>query len=103
MARLQDRVAFVTGAASGIGAATAWRFAEEGASIFGFDVQKADGGDWQKAIDAAPEHHFVNGDVRDDAGLAAAVAECKERFGRVDVLMNSAGVGSGGPVHLISA
>ncbi len=101
MGRLQDKVAFVTGAASGIGAATARRFAEEGARVFGFDVQKADGGDWQKAVDAAPGHHFITGDVRDDAGLAAAVAECKERLGRVDVLMNSAGVGSGGPVHLI--
>jgi NAD(P)-dependent dehydrogenase (short-subunit alcohol dehydrogenase family) len=101
MGRLQDKVAFVTGAASGIGAATARRFAEEGASVFGFDVQKADGGDWQKAVEAAPGHHFVTGDVRDDAGLAAAVADCKARLGRIDVLMNSAGVGSGGPVHLI--
>jgi NAD(P)-dependent dehydrogenase (short-subunit alcohol dehydrogenase family) len=101
MSRLQNKVAFVTGAASGIGAATARRFAEEGASVFGFDVQKADGGDWQAAVEAAPGHGFATGDVRDDAGLAAAVAACKEQLGRIDVLMNSAGVGSGGPVHLI--
>lgn len=101
MGRLEGRVAFVTGAASGIGAATARRFAEEGASVFGFDVQKADGGDWRTATEVAPGHGFATGDVRDDAGLAAAVAECRERLGRIDVLMNSAGVGSGGPVHMI--
>ena len=41
MARLDGKVAFVTGAASGIGAATALRFAQEGARVFGFDLKEA--------------------------------------------------------------
>ena len=46
MARLDGKVALVTGAASGIGAATALRFAQEGASVVGFDLKQAFDGDW---------------------------------------------------------
>ena len=101
MARLQDKVAFVTGAASGIGAASALRFAQEGASIVGFDLKEAFDGDWAEAAKTAPGHLFTTGDVRDPGALEAAVAAATERFGRIDVLMNSAGVGGGGPIHLI--
>ena len=101
MARLQDKVAFVTGAASGIGAASALRFAQEGAIVAGFDLKEAFEGDWAEAAKTAPGHFFITGDVRDPSALEAAVAAVKERFGRIDVLMNSAGVGAGGPIHLI--
>lgn len=102
MARLQDKVAFVTGAASGIGAASALRFAQEGASVVGFDLKEAFEGDWAEAAKTAPGHLFSTGDVREPDVLEAAVAAATERFGRIDVLMNSAGVGGGGPVHLIA-
>lgn len=101
MARLENRVAFVTGAASGIGAASALRFAQEGASVVGFDLKQAFDGDWAEAARVAPGHHFSTGDVRDPDAVAAAVAAAIERFGRIDVLMNSAGVAGGGPIHLI--
>jgi len=101
MGRLDGKVAFLTGAASGIGAACALRFAQEGAAVAGFDLNEADGGDWVEAAKLAPGALFRMGDVRDDAALAAAVADVVEGLGRIDVLVNSAGVGGGGPVHLV--
>jgi NAD(P)-dependent dehydrogenase (short-subunit alcohol dehydrogenase family) len=74
MARLAGKVAFVTGAASGIGAATALRFAQEGASVVGFDLKEAFDGDWADAARTAPASSFATGDVRDAAAVAAAVA-----------------------------
>jgi NAD(P)-dependent dehydrogenase (short-subunit alcohol dehydrogenase family) len=102
MPRLDGKVAFITGAASGIGAACALRFAQEGARLAGFDLKEPAGGDWTEAARLAPDACFATGDVRDEAALAAAVAAARARLGRIDVLVNSAGVAGGGPVHLIA-
>ena len=100
MGRLQDRVALITGAASGIGAACAARFVEEGARIAGVDIQKPVGDSWSCLVEGQGDATFRDGvDVRDEAQVEAAVADAVERFGRIDVLVNAAGVGGGGAAH----
>ena len=101
MGRLNGKTAFITGAASGIGAACALRFAQEGASLAGFDLEKPADGAWAEAVKEAPDACFASGDVRSDEDLGAAVSAAQQRFGSVDVLVNSAGVAGGGPVHLV--
>jgi meso-butanediol dehydrogenase/(S,S)-butanediol dehydrogenase/diacetyl reductase len=98
--RLQDRVALITGAASGIGAACARRFAEEGATIAGLDLQKPIDDGWDRVLVSAPESSFRDGlDVRNEDDVAAAVSAVADRYGRIDVLVNAAGVGGGAPAH----
>ena len=97
MGRLDRKVALVTGAASGIGAACAARFAAEGASVAGMDLQKPTGSLWREMERSAPKALFRDGvDVRDEDSVMQAVAAVLEAFGRIDVLVNAAGVGSGG-------
>jgi NAD(P)-dependent dehydrogenase (short-subunit alcohol dehydrogenase family) len=97
--RLDGKVALVTGAASGLGEATALRFAEEGASVAGLDLHAAPR--WDEVAATAPSASFHVADVTDEAGVATAIAEVLEAHGRLDVLVNYAGVAGGGPVHMV--
>ena len=100
--RLEGKVAFITGAASGIGAACALRFAEEGALLAGMDLAKSSGdSDWDAAVELAPSAVFETGDVRDEQRIREIVAAVKEQLGRIDVLVNSAGVAGGGMIHAL--
>lgn len=87
--RLEGKVAIITGAGSGIGQATAHRFAEEGAKLVLNDLND----DYLTELEATlgPEHAFVVGDVSQEETAARLAATARERFGRIDVLVNNVG------------
>lgn len=86
--RLAGRVALITGAASGIGAATAQRFAREGARVVATDVV-ADG---LATLAAASSCAVESCDVRDDAAVRGVVRRVLAAHGRIDILVHAAGV-----------
>jgi NAD(P)-dependent dehydrogenase (short-subunit alcohol dehydrogenase family) len=88
--RLQDRVAIVTGAANGIGAGIAQRFVEEGATVIVADVL---GDAAAKVADALGPHAVAMCvDVTEEDDVAAAVDRAVAEFGRLDVMVNNAGI-----------
>jgi NAD(P)-dependent dehydrogenase (short-subunit alcohol dehydrogenase family) len=81
MGRLDDKVCVITGAAAGIGAETARRFAEEGARVVGVDLQPGAAGDLS-----------IEADISDEEQVRGMYARAREEFGRIDVLFNNAGI-----------
>jgi NAD(P)-dependent dehydrogenase (short-subunit alcohol dehydrogenase family) len=88
MNRLDGKVAVITGAASGIGKASARRFADEGAKVVVADLADAEG----TAIAAEIGGLFVHADVTDAASVDAMYDAAIERFGGLDVCFNNAGI-----------
>jgi NAD(P)-dependent dehydrogenase (short-subunit alcohol dehydrogenase family) len=103
MGRLEGSVAWITGAASGIGLACARRFAEEGATVVGFDLQPCPEADWKPVAEAAQAASFELGDVRDEQAQRSAVEALVSAHGRLDVVVTAAGVAGGGPVHMVGS
>lgn len=93
MKRLEGKISLITGAAQGIGLATALKFAEEGATVIVCDVKQA-------AVDDAVKQCVSLGttavgflmDVTQRDMVDAVVVQVKERFGRIDTLVNNAGI-----------
>jgi 3-oxoacyl-[acyl-carrier protein] reductase len=91
MNRLVDRVALITGGASGLGLATARKFIDEGARLSVWDVDEARG---MAVVDelGTDRVEFRRVDVGDEQEVDEGVAAVVERFGRVDILINNAGI-----------
>ncbi len=81
MGRLEGKVCVITGTASGIGAETASRFREEGATVVGVDLSPDAAGDLA-----------IQADVTDEDAVIAMYAQAREAYGRIDVLFNNAGI-----------
>jgi len=100
--RLQDRVAIITGAGQGIGAAIARRFVEQGAKVVIAEINPATGAAMAETLQREGYVvHFVQTDVADAASVERMVAETVQVFGAPQVLVNNAGIKvTDDPLHL---
>ena len=102
MARLEGKVAVITGGASGIGSASAQLFVEEGARVVIADIMEDRGN--ALADELGGSAVFLRVDVSQEDDVKAAVDLAVEKFGRLDCMFNNAGIGgAGGPIDLIPA
>ena len=104
MGRIDNKVAVITGAASGMGRATAIRFAKEGASVVVVDLN-ANGGEEvvKECRQGGGRAVFQKTDVSDEQQVKAAIDRAVKEFGRLDITFNNAGLsGAVGPLDQIS-
>ena len=84
-------VVFITGISSGFGLETARLLSQEGHVVYGTV---------RREVEPLPKVHYLKVDVRDKQAVAEAVRQVVEKEGRIDVLVNNAGMGIGGPLEL---
>ncbi len=99
MLDLQNKVIFITGAASGIGQATGYLSKTLGAKIVAADLSDKD--IINKAVGLDENDMAVQLDVSDEESIITAMAEVKEKYGRLDGLVNSAGISGMGAAHQV--
>ncbi len=91
--RLENKVALITGASSGIGRATSILFAQEGARVVLVDINDAGG---QETLDTIKQQGgeaiYIHADQSQAADVAAMIAKTEETYGKLDVLFNNAGI-----------
>ena len=83
-------IVFITGISSGFGLETAKLLAQEGHTIYGTV---------RREVEQLPQVHYLKLDVRDREAVAKAIDGIVEKEGRIDVLVNNAGMGIGGPLE----
>ena len=92
--KLQSKIAIVTGGSRGIGAATAKLFAENGAKVFIWDVLEEGKQTAEKINESigTANVHFAKVNITDNENIASALQEVIENYGRIDILINNAGI-----------
>lgn len=100
MGRLQNKVALITGGASGIGAATARLFVKEGAKVVLADLNEEKGKAFEAELKTqGAEAVFVKANITSEEEVASLFKQAIEAFGKVDIVFNNAGIGRVHPTH----
>ncbi|MFO7962325.1 MAG: SDR family oxidoreductase [Desulfobacterales bacterium] len=97
MKKLKGKVAIITGGASGMGAAAVARFAAEGAHVISTDIQIYQGEEVAHSAGA----HFMEQDTCEEAGWEQVTEFALDRFGRLDIVMNNAGITTGKSIEKV--
>ncbi|MDE5054516.1 SDR family oxidoreductase (plasmid) [Niallia taxi] len=104
MTNLQDKVAIVTGGASGIGLATVKAFLDKGAKVVLADYNAEAGAAVEKDLKETYENVlFVKANVAEESEVENLVSEAVKHFGKLDIIFNNAGVGVQKPTHELTA